>query len=127
MNPPFFVLSDAPSLIGLVALGICWAATRRLAWFWITAWACCGLFLLNDVLAERWTSPQKNYGPHGAGVSVPPPYAIVIWAGLMLLRHVIEFYRCWKQKPQRFFAIVVSFVAFLLIFGAMWFVGIPVR
>jgi hypothetical protein len=60
-------------------------------------------------------------------VVIPSFYALVCWCGLMLLRHAVELYTCWKEKPQRFFALMVSFLAFLLIISAMWFVGIPVR
>jgi hypothetical protein len=127
VNVLFHLLENSPSLLGLMAMGICWAITRRIRWFCITAVICCMLFLFNDMLIERWVPQVKDFGPKGAGVGIPPSYAIAIWAGLMLLRHVVELYRCWKEKPQRFFAMVVSFVAFLLILGAMWQVGIPVR
>lgn len=122
-------LSNSPSLLGLSAMGICWALARRLRWFWITAGICCMLFLLNDILIERWL-PQwqvKDFGPHGASVGIPPSYILVCWAGLLLLRHVVELYRWWKDKPQRFIALVLSFIAFLLVLGAIWLIGIPVR
>ena len=87
------------------------------------------LFLINDILVERWMSRwlAKDYGPHGASVVIPSFYMLVCWCGLMLLRHAVELCRCWKERPQRFFALIVSFLAFLLIISAMWFVGIPVR
>ena len=129
MNVFLHFLSNSPSLIGLSAMGICWAITPRLRWFWITAGICCMPFLLNDVLVDRWVPlwQPKNDGAHKAGVDIPPFYILACWCGLMMLRHAVELYRCWKERPQRFFAIVISSAAFLLILGAMWFVGIPVR
>lgn len=129
MNVLFQLLANSPSLLGLAAMGTCWMLTRRLRWFWITAGICCMLFLFNDILIERWVPrwQVKNVGPHGAGVGIPPFYVLGCWTGLILLRLVMELYRCWKERPQRFFAVAVSFVAFLLILGAMWLVGIPVR
>lgn len=129
MNALFHLLSNSPSLIGLLAMGICWATTRRLRWFWIAAGACLFMFLLNDILVERWISRWqiKDNDSHGAGVCIPPFYAVACWFGLMLLRHVVELSRCWKVKPQRFFALMIVLVATLVISGAMWMIGIQSR
>lgn len=129
MNALFHLLSNSPSLIGLLAMGICWATTRRLRWFWIAAGACLFLFLLNDIIVERWTSQwhMKVNGSHGAGLGIPPFYAVACWCGLMLLRHVAELFRCWKEKPQTFFVLLIALLATLVIATAMWILGIGAR
>jgi hypothetical protein len=129
VNALFHLLANSPSLLGLMAMGICWATNRRLRWFWITAGACCVLFLINDILVERWMSRwlAKDYGPHGASVVIPSFYMLVCWCGLMLLRHAVELCRCWKERPQRFFALLIVLVATLVISGAMWMIGIGAR
>jgi hypothetical protein len=87
------------------------------------------LFLINDILVERWMSRwlAKDYGPHRASVVIPSFYMLVWWCGLMLLRHAVELCRCWKARPQRFFALLIVLVATLVISGAMWMIGIVAR